>query len=170
MKFAYVIVPLALLTGFALAYVPLSAKKKEDAAAEKERVSMRENQAKLDVSNGKEFVGRDGKKEAEADISRGAPKLFLYGKTRGDIEERTAIFKQRFGVELDPLAGCIVSEPLVAFAGAYNAAIRSHIAAKFGATAFEEAEREAMRIWEAKKKKEANQSPEPTAPSGRGSS
>jgi hypothetical protein len=162
MKPAYVVVPLLLFAGFFTVYALSSSNKKEEAVAEKELAAARARQEKEDYYSGRVFVGRDGKKEAEADISRGAPKLFLYGKTRGDIAERTAIFKHRFGVELDALAGCIVSKPLVSFATDYNAAIRSHIAAKFGATAFEEADREAMRMWEAKRKKEADQPSEPT--------
>jgi hypothetical protein len=140
-----------LLAGFAAVYFPWSAKKEQYLAAERERAVARANQAKLDFYSGKAFVGRDGKKEAEADISSGKPKLFLYGKARADFDERTAIFKERFGVELDPLAGCIVSDPLVSFADAYNAVIQNHIAAMFGATAFEDADREALRRWEAKK-------------------
>src|SRR4051812_11923352 len=135
MKPAYAVVPALLLACFVAVYVPWSAKKEQEVVAEKKRALARANQAKEDYFSGKAFVGRDGKKEAEGDISRGAPKLYLYGKTRVDIAERTAILKKRFGVELDALAGCMVSEPLVAFATGYNAVIQSHIASKFGAAA-----------------------------------
>jgi hypothetical protein len=167
MKPVHAVVPVLLLVGFAAVYTSWAGKKEREVAAEKKGMIARANQAKEDFYSGKAFIGRNGKKEAEVDLSRGAPKLFLYGKTRADVAERTAIFKQRFGVELDTLAGCIVSEPLVSFATDYNAVIRSHIAAKFGATAFEEADREAIRIWERKRKKEADQSlePKPARPS-----
>jgi hypothetical protein len=148
-----------LLVVFAAVYVPLSAKRERDLAVEKDLAVARANQAKLDFVSGKVFVGRDGKKEAEADLSRSAPKLYLYGKTGADLDERSAVFKQRFGVELVSLAGCIVSEALVTFADAYNEVIEAHIAKKFGASAFEDADREAMRMW----KERANQPPEPTA-------
>jgi hypothetical protein len=105
-----------------------------------------------DYYSGKAFVARDGTKEAQTDIARNAPKVYLYGRIGADIDYRTAILKQRFGVVIDPLAGCIVSEPLVRFADDYNAEVRTFIAERFGPMAFEDAEKEAFARWKAKRK------------------
>lgn len=151
MKHSYIIVPVLLTLCFA-GYASWSAKEKEESVARAQAQAMQARRAAIEaMDSGAEFVGRDGKREAEADILRGVPKLLLYGKTRADIAERSALFKQRFGLTIDPLAGCLVSEPLVAFATAYNAVIQNYLAAKFGPTAFEEADREAMKTWEAKR-------------------
>jgi hypothetical protein len=171
MKTAYAIAPLLLLAGFAAVYESSSARNEEEkAAATKERAVASANQAKEDYFTGKAFVGRDGKKEAATDISRGKPKLYLYGTTAADVRERAVVLKERFGVESEPLAGCIVSQPLVAFVNAYNTANRSYVADRFGPTAFDAADRDAMRLWEAKKKKEATHSAGPTKSGSRGSS
>jgi hypothetical protein len=154
MKLAYIVTPVVLTLCFA-GYTFWYSKGKERAAVRVREEAVGARNAAIDaVYSGEAFVGRNGKKEAQADISRGAPKLFLYGKTRADIEERTVLLKQRFGVTLDPLAGCIVSEPLVTFADSYNAEVRGFIAAKFGPTAFDDLDREALAFWESKRKNE----------------
>jgi len=105
-----------------------------------------------DQFEGKEFVGRDGKKEAEADIASGNLRLKPYGKERAGFVKWRALCRERLGVSIDPLAGCFVNKPLVEYADAYNAEVRRFIAEKFGPTVFEEIDNEAMRFPEAKQK------------------
>ncbi|HZP59544.1 MAG TPA: hypothetical protein VFB27_04410 [Opitutaceae bacterium] len=141
MKRAYIVGLLVLGLSAVIFYVQWSTREKERAA----------RQAVIDHLKGKEYLDRDGKKEAQDDIARGTPKLKLYGLEVGDFDERAAVFRRRLGVELDPIAGCIVSDPLVKYADAYNAEVRRFLAAKFGPNAFDDVERESLRLWESKK-------------------
>jgi hypothetical protein len=149
MKAIYIIGPVLLTAGFA-AYAFWYSNEKAEAESRILEDAARGREQSIDaIFSGKTFLGRDGRKEAQSDIGGGAAKFFLYGKTRSDIAYFSTILKERFGVMVDPLAGCIVSEPLVAFADAYNAEVRQFIAGKFGPTALDEADREASDRWKA---------------------
>ena len=104
----------------------------------------KERQAKEDLLRGSEYLSRDGTKEAEADIAQGKPKYKSYGKGLAGVyrQARDNIFLGRFGVQYEPIAGCIVNEPLLEYAKAYNARILKYVAEKYGQNAWQEAERE----------------------------
>jgi hypothetical protein len=143
MKPIYFLVPLVLLLGFGAFYARYTRIKNKPVGDAVIRT-------KEDYFNGKQFVGRDGVKEAASDFSRGVPKLLGYG-LRMEIPEQAEILKQRFGISEESLAGCIVSEPLVSFANAYNAEILRRVAKAFGPTAFNDAVRDALAAREAKR-------------------
>lgn len=96
---------------------------------------------------GGSIIGRNGAGEANYDIARGAPRLLLYGQARVDAAERALLFKQRFGVTVDPLAGSHLNQPLIAFADSYDSTVQSYVAAKFGPTALAQANRDAWVMW-----------------------
>jgi hypothetical protein len=93
------------------------------------------------------IIGRNGAGEANYDIARGAPRLLLYGRERVDAAERELLLKQRFGVSVDPMEGCIVNQPLIAFADSYNATVQGFVAARFGPAALAQANSDAWEMW-----------------------
>ncbi|MGC4072759.1 MAG: hypothetical protein QM760_09605 [Nibricoccus sp.] len=63
-----------------------------------------------DYSSGKEYLSRDGMKEAEADIEKGIPKYKEYGRRLAEPyrQARDKVFLQRFGIQHEPIAGCFI--------------------------------------------------------------
>lgn len=116
-----------------------------------EQIRQEKKEAIDDLFGGREYRSRDGKKEAEADIASGKPKYKTYGRQLAPQYEaaRDKVFFDRFGVQHEGIAGCMVSESVVAYAKAYNARILSFVAERFGPNAWAEAEKEAYRQIEA---------------------
>ena len=98
------------------------------------------------------FEGRDGKAEAEADIGRGTPKWKVIGLESSDLERRVVLL-DRLGVHLDRIADCEVDAPLLKYVEAYNAATRSYITLKHGASAIDMALSDADTMSIARRKK-----------------
>ena len=122
-------------------------------------------------ASGDPFVGRDGRKEAQAALSRGKLIVLEYGLYLPWDEERREFARSNFGIEYRLLGGCVVTEPLVQFTAAYNQMMQPAIIARFGADVFEVVDREGKALHEQHQtKKEANQPPEPMPLKRHGSS
>jgi hypothetical protein len=115
--------------------------------AEEEKVGQAKRAAIDDYYSGKEYLSRDGSKEAEVDITKGTPKYKEYGRALAPRyrQARDQVFIERFGIKHEQIAGCFVNEPLVAYAKAYNARILEYVAEQFGEGAWQEANAEAFR-------------------------
>jgi len=147
----YFIVPVVLTLGFGVYYAIWESRTAQESAAARQRAKAEVERAKLDAL-GDSFRGRDGTKEAREDIDHGTPKLKLYGRTRADFDEWQAICRDRFGVQVEALAGCTVTEHLVRYVDAYNAVVKNHVATKFGAQSYEEASKAAWQLYQSRQK------------------
>ena len=80
----------------------------------------------------------EGRTEAERDIAAGAMKWKIYGHmaglTTGDIAF-ARLMRERYGVEVEAVAQCVVTDELVHRAEGYNARISDELDAKFGSDA-----------------------------------
>jgi hypothetical protein len=76
-----------------------------------------------------------GAAEAERDIAAGVLRLKTYGLPAHWIGEYQDLMKSRLGVEIRPVAGCVVPESLRRNAGAYNRRMEAEISRRFGAGA-----------------------------------
>jgi hypothetical protein len=146
MRRAYFLFPVLVVIGFAAYFSWWKFEAARDGAQKLANLAL----AKEDLISGKVFVGRDGAKEAEVDLANGNARFMYYGRERSDMREYSKILANRFGVTVDPLAGCMVSDPLVAYADSYNAVVRKYVDRKFGPTAFEQASQDASRQWQTK--------------------
>ncbi|MBL9188725.1 MAG: hypothetical protein JNK23_14680 [Opitutaceae bacterium] len=148
MRLVYIITPLAGFALFAGYFIHWRDTRRQRSADEHHAAVKKADQDTRALFSGQNFVGRDGRAEALGDIARGAPKLLRYGRTAASERHFSEILFDRFNVRLDPLAGCIVNEPLVNFADAYNASIHQFLAQKFGPSALADAERDAVEAWQ----------------------
>jgi hypothetical protein len=79
----------------------------------------------------------DGEREAERDIASGILKLKAGGLPAPWIGDYIRLLKARFGVQLDFVAGCIMTEELSKNMREYNTRMEREIATKFGSDALE---------------------------------
>lgn len=84
-----------------------------------------------EVAEFESYNHRDGKKEAETDIARGAPKWKVYGLQRNTASKST-LMKSSLGIELDAVAGCIVYDAIERYAYDYNSAVWSYLVTLHG--------------------------------------
>ncbi|HEX3877087.1 MAG TPA: hypothetical protein VHW24_08885 [Bryobacteraceae bacterium] len=89
---------------------------------------------------------------AEYDLALGHYKILTFGLGGPRQPLYAQILKERYGIEMQAVAGCVVTQSIVSYVSAYNAV--SHAAAnqKFGRDVFEEANSESVaRFWGAAK-------------------
>jgi hypothetical protein len=78
-----------------------------------------------------------GRKEAEADLSRGTLKLKTFGLPSTWYPNYEKLLKDRLGVELERIAACVVAPSAVDYAAGYNRRVEAEIERRFGAGALE---------------------------------
>jgi hypothetical protein len=86
-----------------------------------------------------EWAGRDGEKEAYADLGRGKLVVLEYGLYLPWDEERRAVMMSEYKVECRAVGGCLVSPTLVEFAVPYNKVMKAQIVALYGDDVFDRA-------------------------------
>jgi hypothetical protein len=92
---------------------------------------------------------RRGVDDAKRDIARGRLRLLVYGYPSGSrVPYREILAKN--GIELDAVAGCVVSTSLVDHARGYNDVMQGHIAEVFGPRYLQHARNAAEAIYDAK--------------------
>ncbi len=74
------------------------------------------------------------RKQAEADFAAGRYRMLVYG-LRGPISEQDRRLAKE-GVEVKPIAGCIVSDGILEGARVYNEVMREKLKAKLGRDVF----------------------------------
>lgn len=92
----------------------------------------------------------EGRMEAERDIAAGDLRLRTYGLPMSWDETLAKLLAERIGVEIDLVAGCLVTPELLAETTAYNETVEAEIARRFGAGTLKSIEKEAIRIDEAR--------------------
>ena len=75
---------------------------------------------------------------AEKDFAAGKYRLFVYGLRRGN-SPHDEYLKTNYGVDVTPIAGCVVSPGIMGAADGYNSTMRPLLQAKFGRDIFAEA-------------------------------
>jgi hypothetical protein len=91
-----------------------------------------------------------GRKAAEADIRRGTPKMLTFGLRAPWDRDIRQLLKEKFGVQMEGVAGCMVTQAQVDYANGYDDRIEKEIATRFGVKA--SVEEEAKRVYEARQK------------------
>jgi len=116
-----VLAGLALATGLALALGPLDAPAPMTLGATNPR-------------RGWPPVGASerGADEARRDLALGRPRILTWGHPSARRGEYAELLQERLGVELDPIAGCDVSDADIARARGYNAVVTSRLEASHG--------------------------------------
>lgn len=87
---------------------------------------------RYDLGPGYEAARRRGKAEALADIGASRPRLLTYGLPDPASEEYAELLEARLGVELDPIAGCLVDDKLTGRADGYNTVMVAHLEERHG--------------------------------------
>jgi hypothetical protein len=89
-----------------------------------------------------------GKFAAHLDVARGNYRLLTFGLPPSWRGEYARLLRERYGVELKPVAGCIVSQGLIWYVDAYDEVSAAAATRKYGHDIFEECEKEARKNWE----------------------
>jgi len=99
------------------------------------------------------FLGWDfsartrGKIKAHFDVARGHYAILIYGLSAESLPEAARLLRERYGIELRVVAGCIVTKPLVAYVDGYNMVGTAAVGHKFGHDVFEKTLLDASENW-----------------------
>lgn len=88
-----------------------------------------------------------GQLAARFDVARGRYLLQTYGLPVPWINEEGRILRQRYGIQMEAVAGCVVSPPLVNYVDAYDDYVVAAANRRFGRDVFKESREEAERNW-----------------------
>ena len=88
-----------------------------------------------------------GRLHARLDIAHGHHKILGYGLPPPERTEYARLLKQRYAIEFEAIADCIVSKSLVAYADAYDQVVIEATKRKFGRDVFWETWEDAQRTW-----------------------
>jgi tetratricopeptide (TPR) repeat protein len=89
-----------------------------------------------------------GRLGAYLDLSRGHYRLLTFGLPPAWLPEYSRLLRERYGVEVVPVAGCVVSPALVSYVDGYDKVSESAARRKFGRDIFSECAEEARKIGE----------------------
>lgn len=89
-----------------------------------------------------------GNIEARLDVKHGRYQELGYGLPVPWRPRYETLLRQRYGVEFEALAGCVVSKSLVDYVAAYNEVSMDAADRKFGHDIFKEVSDEAEKEWE----------------------
>jgi hypothetical protein len=84
---------------------------------------------------------------ARIDLSRGRYKVLTYGLPVPWFSEYARLLRERYGIRVQAVAGCIVSEPLIRYVESYNRLVEEAAAKKFGRDVFKECAMDAQENW-----------------------
>ena len=82
------------------------------------------------------------------DSARGHHEIKVYGLPAPWRSEYARLVYERYGVEINPVAGCVVSQELVWYVDGYNSVARQRILARHGKDIFAECTKEARADFE----------------------
>ena len=87
----------------------------------------------------KEDASKKAREMAEADFARNVYRIFVVGK-RPATSAYDEYLKERYGVLMTPIAGCLVSDGIEGAQDGYNSTMKPLLNRKFGRDIFKEAE------------------------------
>lgn len=82
------------------------------------------------------------------DHARGHYEIKVYGFPAPWSCEYARLLKLRYGIEVNAVAGCVVTEQLVHYVAGYNAVSQPRIETRFGKDVFAECADDARKAWE----------------------
>lgn len=95
-----------------------------------------------------QYTGAEqGRVRAKFDMWRGRYVVLTYGLPPPGRDEYARLLRQRYGIELRPVAACIVSERLVSYVNAYDEVSCPAANRRFGHDVFKECEERALQQW-----------------------
>jgi hypothetical protein len=133
---------LFLILGAALAIACRIAAIRDHARLAEERAAAERREAAVQALAAEVGWRAAGRQEAEWDIAAGRMKVRTYGYMAGIGPEADRLrrrLRNRYGLELEAVAQCVVSEELVERVRGYNGRIREQVARTFGDDAAREA-------------------------------
>ena len=86
-----------------------------------------------------------GRFDAEQDIKAGRLILRTYGFAAGGKSTYALLLEKRLGVRMRAVAGCVVSQEILAETAAYNEVMTAEIKRRFGPRILEDLQKEASR-------------------------
>jgi hypothetical protein len=86
-----------------------------------------------------------GLAEAERDIAAGTLRIKTYGLPAPWFTQYIDLMQSRLGVEVKPVAGCVVDDALTESVTGYNRRMMAEIARKFGPDAMSKVEQDAQK-------------------------
>jgi hypothetical protein len=92
----------------------------------------------------KEDASKKARAMAAADFTRHVYRIFVVGK-RPATSAYDEYLKERYGVLMTPIAGCVVSDGIEGAQDGYNSTMRPLLNRKFGRDIFKEAEQASRR-------------------------
>jgi len=90
-----------------------------------------------------------GRVAAQIDIRRGRYQLLGYGLPSATRPEYARCLSERYGIQFHAVAGCIVSDSLVAYVNAYDSKLEEDAHRRFGRNVFDECANDADAEWKA---------------------
>jgi hypothetical protein len=91
-----------------------------------------------------------GQLVADFDVARGHYQILEWGLPVSWRPEYNRLLRERYGIETRVIAGCVVSESLIAYAAGYNAVSTNAAKRKFGHDVFDRSNAEASRTWKSR--------------------
>lgn len=88
-----------------------------------------------------------GSVAARVDLNRGRYKLLTYGRPVPWLPEYARLLRERHGIHVQAVAGCVVSEHLIEYVGSYNHQVEEAAAKRFGHDVFKECATDAQENW-----------------------
>ena len=85
---------------------------------------------------------------ARYDIARGRYRILVYGAIPGRSPYYKTLLHDRYGIEVEKIAGCVDSTSLVFYADAYNRVSVAAANRKFGHDVFKECSDEGVKRWQ----------------------
>jgi hypothetical protein len=89
-----------------------------------------------------------GNLAARFDLARGRYRILNFGLPPGWLSEYARLLRDGYGVELDPVAGCVVSHQLVSYVEAYDNVSATAAIRKYWHDIFKECAEEAEKKYE----------------------
>ena len=89
-----------------------------------------------------------GQLAAQYDLMRGYPQVLAFGHPTAWRPEYARLLRERYGIKMEVVAGCGVSESLIAYVEGYNQTTMRAVNRRFGYNVFEEIASDASRNWE----------------------
>lgn len=83
-----------------------------------------------------------GRTDAQADISAGKLAIESFGLPSPDAPVYRRLLKERYGIELRPVAGCVVDEQILGHAAGYNEVMNAEITRRHGPGLFDKVSEE----------------------------
>ena len=88
-----------------------------------------------------------GSLSAHIDVARGHYKLLTYGLPVSWLPEYAALLRERYGVEVHAVAGCVVSLSLISYVRNYDRISMAATNRRYGHDVFKECEEDAVTQW-----------------------